>query len=117
MTIRGSFAVTLLVTLSVSLAADLMIAGLLISRFAGPRPGGDEINWIVSLGIRDFPAEIQRGILDQARVRQGELNDDIDAIRAAEQRMFQAMRADPFDRVALDAAFADVLSRRGPVSS
>ena len=63
MTIRGPFAVTLLVVLFVSLAANLVIAGFTVARFAGPRPGGGgEIDRIVALGIRAFPPEIQGDI-------------------------------------------------------
>lgn len=122
MTIRGSLAVTLMVTLSVSPAANLMIAGLLVSRLAGPEAGRrrdkpDRLTRHPRSASTTFRPKFRWKILDQVRVRQSELNDDIGAIRAAEQRMFRAMRADPFGRVALDAAFADVLSRRGPASS
>lgn len=118
MTIRGCFALTLLVMLFVSLAANLMVAGFVVSRLAGLRPSnGDEIDRIVSLGTRDFPPEIQRDILDQVRARRGELEDDINAIHSAEQSMFEAMRADPLDRAALDAAFADMRSTTNDVQA
>jgi hypothetical protein len=116
-TVRGRFAVTLLVVLLVSLAANLTIAGFLASRAVGPRPGGDEIDRIVSLGIHDFPPEIQRDILDQVRIRRVELDDNIGAMQAAERSMFRAMHADPPDRVALEAAFADVRSTTNDVQA
>ncbi len=108
MTIRGPFAVTLIVLLFVSLAANLVVAGFAVARFAGPRPGGGEIDRIVALGIRAFPPEIQGDIMTQVRAHRDEFRAGLDAVRSARQQMFAAMRADPFDRAALDAAFADV---------
>jgi hypothetical protein len=109
MTIRGPFAVTLLVLLFVSLAANLMIAGFTVARFAGPWPGGaGDIDRIVALGIRAFPPEIQGDIQDEVRAHRREFRAGVDAVQAARQRMFVMMRADPFDRPGLDKAFADV---------
>ena len=109
MTIRGPFAVTLLVLLFVSLAVNLMIAGFMVSRFPGLHPGGPgEIDRIVALGIRAFPPEIQGDIRNQVRAHRGAFRAGIVAVQGARQRMFEAMRADPFNRAALDAAFADV---------
>ena len=51
------------------------------------------------------------------RVRRGQIEEDINAVHSAEQSMFEAMRADPFDRVALDAAFADVRSTTSDVQA
>jgi uncharacterized membrane protein len=117
MTIRGPFAVTLVVVALVSLAANLMIAGFTVSRFTGQGPGGGEIDRIVSLGIRAFPPEIQGDIRNQVRAHRDEFRRGLDAVRASRQRMFAAMRANPFDRPALDAAFADVRSTTNDVQT
>jgi len=118
MTIRGPFAVTLLVVLFVSLAANLMIAGFTVSRFTGPPgPGGGEIDRIVALGIRAFPPEIQGEIRNQVRAHHGEFRAGLDAIQGARQRMFAAMRANPFSRPALDTAFADVRTTTNDVQA
>ena len=118
MTIRGPFAVTLLVVLFVSLAANLMIAGFTVSRFTGPPgPGGGEIDRIVALGIRAFPPEIQGDIRKQVRAHRGQFGADLEAARAARQRMFAAMRANPFNRTALDQAFADVRTATNDIQS
>ena len=118
MTIRGPFAVTLLVVLFVSLAANLMIAGFVVSRYAGPGgPGGGEIDRIVSLGIRAFPPEIQGDINKQVRAHRDEFRRGLDAVRASRQRMFAAMRANPFNRAQLDAAFADVRNTTNEVQA
>jgi uncharacterized membrane protein len=116
MTIRGPFAVTLLALLFVSLAANLVVAGFTVARIAGPRPGG-EIERIVALGIRAFPAEIRRDISEGVRGQRDELRARVDAIQEARQRMFEAMRAEPFDRNALDAAFADVRTKTNDVQA
>ncbi len=119
MTIRGPFAVTLLVVLFVSLAANVMIAGFVVSRVADFRPGGGpgEIDRIVALGIRAFPREIQGDIMNQTRAHRREFRAGLDAVQAARQRMFAAMRANPFDRAALDQAFADVRSTTNDVQT
>ena len=114
MTIRGPFAIVLVVLLFVSVGANLVIAGFTIARFAGPRPGG-EIERIVALGIRAFPPEIQRDIGQQVRGQRDKFRASIDAVNDARQRMFETMRADPFDRAALDASFADVRSKTNDV--
>ncbi len=116
MTIRGPFAITLLVLLFVSLAANVVVAGFTIARIAGPRPGG-EIERIVALGIRAFPPEIQRDINRQVRDQRAALRARIDAVQNARQRMFEAMRAQPFDRAALEAAFADVRTATNDVQA
>ena len=116
MTIRGPFAAILLALLLVSLAANLVIAGFMVAHIAGPRPGGD-IERIVALGVRAFPPEIGRDIMDQVRAHRPEFRVRLDAVEAARQRMFEAMRADPFDRAALDAAFADVRSTTNDVQA
>lgn len=107
MTIRGPFAVTLLVVLFVSVAANLLIAGFVAARVAGPRPGG-EIERIVAMGIRAFPREIRQGVESRVRSGRDEFRAKLDEIRDAHERMFAAMRAEPFDRAGLEAAFADV---------
>ncbi len=107
MTIRGPFAVTVLAVLFLSVAANLLIAGFVIARIAGPRPGG-EIERIVALGMRAFPPEIRRDVAARARSGREQFRVRLDDIRAAHQRMFETMRAQPFDRAALEAAFADV---------
>jgi uncharacterized membrane protein len=107
MTIRGPFAATLLVLLFLSLAANLMIVGFAIGRVVGPWPGGD-IERIVAMGTRNFPPEIRRAVAERALAGRSQFRAKLDDVQAARQRMFEAMRAEPFDRAALEAAFADL---------
>ncbi len=108
MTIRGPFAVTLLALLFVSLAANLLIAGFAVGRAAGPRPGPGDIERLVAMGMRDFPPEIRQAVAKRARNNRDQFRTKVDDVEAARQKMFQAMRAEPLDRPALEAAFADL---------
>ncbi|HVY19319.1 MAG TPA: periplasmic heavy metal sensor [Bauldia sp.] len=111
MTIRGPLAVVMLVALVLSVAVNLTIAGFVFSRFAGPpRPGG-EIERIVAIGIRAFPPEIQQAIADGSKARREELRTKLDAVQDARKRMFDAMRANPFDAAALTVAYDDLRAR------
>jgi uncharacterized membrane protein len=111
LTIRGPLAVVLLVVLILSVAVNLAIAGFIFSRFAGPRPGGGEIERIVSIGIRAFPPEIQKAIADGSKAKRDELRSKLDAVQDARRRMFDAMRANPFDPTALKTAYDDLRMR------
>ncbi len=116
MTIRGPFAITLLAVLFVSVAANLVVAGFTLARFAGPRPGGD-IERIVTIGIRAFPPEIQRDIAERVRGERAQFRVRIDAMHDARQHMFEAMRKGEFDRGELDEAFADVRMKTNEVQA
>ena len=111
MTIRGPFAVTLLVVLFVSLAANLLIAGFAVSRFSGGRPpgfGGGDLDRLVTLGIGAFPPEIQDDIRQRVQDERPKFRNYLMGLRQTRQTMFDAMRAPDFDRKALDDAFAEL---------
>ena len=110
MTIRGPFAIGLIVVVFLSLAANLLVAGFIVARIADPRPGGD-IERIVAIGIRAFPPEIRDAIAAAAEAKRDEMRARLDDVQNARQRMFDAMRAEPFDRAALEAAYADLRAR------
>lgn len=107
MTVGKPWAIAILTVFFLSLAANLVIAGFSVARFAGPRPIS-VIERIVAIGIRAFPPPIQDAIQTGARDRGQEVRGRLDAVQAARMRMFDAMRADRFDAAALDAAFADL---------
>ena len=110
MTIRGPFAIILLVVLVLSLAANFIVAGFAAARFAYPRHGG-EIERIVAIGIRAFPPELRRSITQATSAERERMRSALDAIREARRTMFEAMRGEPFDGTALNAAFADVRAK------
>ncbi len=104
MTIKGPFAITLLVLLFLSLSANLVIAGFTLARISGPRQGG-EIERIVALGVRAFPEQIREVIALRAREQREVLQGKLAVVEDARQQMFAAMRAEPFDQGALDQAY------------
>jgi hypothetical protein len=106
----------LLVLVFVSLAANLLVAGFVVSRFAGPGPAG-EIDRIVLLGIRAFPPEIQADIMDQMGAYRDEFRSRLEAVRAARQQMFEDMRAEPFDRTRLDRTFTDMRDKTNEIQA
>jgi hypothetical protein len=108
MSIGRPWAIAILAVLFISLAANLVIAGFSVSRFAGPPHPGSIIERIVAIGIRAFPPPIQDAIEAGVRDRGPEMRERLDAMQGARMHMFDAMRADPFDAAALDAAFADL---------
>jgi uncharacterized membrane protein len=112
MTIGKPWAIALFVVLFLSLAANLIVAGFATARFHGPPRGGSGfIERIVAIGIRAFPAEIQADIRQRADSERELLRERVEAVQQARLRMLEAMRAEPFDAEALDAAFAEVRQR------
>jgi hypothetical protein len=110
MIIRGRLAIVLLTVLVLSLAVNFVVAGFVIARSLGLGRLGP-VEQIVAIGARAFPGEIRRAIVAEALGDGAALRDDLAELRAARQRAFDAMRAEPFDRAALDAAFAEVRAR------
>jgi hypothetical protein len=113
MTIRGPVAFIMIALLVVSLSANFLVLGFAAARFGGfgGFGGFDEggaIERIVALGARAFPRELRREIGGQLGRHRGELRAALDEVRDARLRMFEVMAAQPFDRAALDAAFAEV---------
>jgi uncharacterized protein (DUF2236 family) len=111
MTIGKPWAIAIFVALFVSVAANLMIAGFAASRFGGPPRHPDLIERIVAIGIRAFPPAIRSGIQLRSDERREELRVLIDSVEDSRMRMVDAMRANPFDAAALEAAFADMRVR------
>ncbi len=112
MTISRPWAITLFAVLFVSLAINFVIAGFATARFQGPPRGGPNfIERIVAIGIRAFPPPIQSGIRERADAERDRLRTLVEAVQDSRMRMLEAMRAEPFDPQALDAAFADLRAR------
>jgi uncharacterized membrane protein len=110
-TIRGPFAVVLLLLLFVSLAGNFLVAGFVAARVNVPRPPAvADVDRVLANAVRGFPTELQRAIADAGRTSRPQLRTRLDAVQKARQEMFDAMRAQPFDPAALDAAFTDYRS-------
>jgi len=107
MIIRGPFAFIIVILLIVSLAANFLILGFAASRFRG----GDEvaaIERIVTLGARAYPREMRDEIGDRLGRNRRELRAAFRDVRNARRQTFTVMAAEPFDRSALESAFAEV---------
>ena len=113
MTISRPWVIGLFAALFISLAVNFLIAGFAAARFHGgaPRGGPNFIERIVAIGIRAFPPPIQADIRERTDAQREELRTLVDAVQDSRMRMLEAMRAEPFDPAALDAAFADLRSR------
>jgi uncharacterized membrane protein len=111
MTLGKRWAIAIFAVLFLSVAANLVIAGFAASRFGGPPRHHDLIERIVAIGIRAFPPAIRSGIQMRTEARRDELKILIDSVEDSRMRMVDAMRADPFDAAAMEAAFADMRVR------
>jgi uncharacterized membrane protein len=109
-TLRGPALAVLGVVLLLSLGANLVVAGFAISRMYGPRPGGS-IERIVAIGIRAFPPELRKSISEATHARRDDFKARFDEVQAARRQMFEAMRADPFDPAALQAAYTNLRAK------
>ena len=107
MTVRGPFAAALLVLLVLSLGINLLIAGFVLARVTGPRPGGG-IERIVALGVRAFPPSVREEIAARSRAEREALETRLQRVQEARRDMFEAMRAEPFDRQQLQRAYEEL---------
>ena len=110
MTIRTPLAIFLAVLLVISLAANFLVLGFAAARYGQFRQG-DFLERIIVLGVRSFPAEIRREITASLARERPELRAALEDVQQARRHMFEVMTAEPFDRAALDAAFADVRAK------
>jgi hypothetical protein len=106
MIIRGPFAALLLLLLFASLSVNFLIGGFVIARANAPLATADAER-LVALAVRGFPPEIQRTIADTTKAKGPQIRASLEALLQSRQRMFDAMRAQPFNQAALEAAFAD----------
>ncbi len=112
MIIRGPLAIVFAAVLLLSVATNLLIAGFVVARLhGGPPPPGNDIERIVAIGIRAFPPEIQQAISEAVRAKRDDVRARVDAVQEARRKMFEAMRANPFDQAALEAAYTDLRAK------
>jgi hypothetical protein len=110
MTLNRTLAIILGIVLALSLAANFFIVGFAAARIGDFR-GTGPIERIITLGMRPYPPEIRRAILAEALSERVGLRAALADFRAARQKLFATMKAEPLDRAALNAAFADVRAR------
>ncbi|MEO8668514.1 MAG: periplasmic heavy metal sensor [Bauldia sp.] len=115
MTVRGPFAIILVVVAALSLATNFLILGFVAARVSDFRHGA--VERLVAIGARSFPGKIRDAIIAEAAEEKGPLRAALFDLRTARQTMFAAMRAEPFDPAALDRAFADVRAKTATLQS
>ncbi len=107
MTIRGKWAISLLVLLGISLSMNLFVAGFAVSRFHGMgRAGG--VEHMIGAFVTRFPKEIRHRLRAQLDEVRPELTREFQALGDARQRMFDLMREEQLDMAALEESMAAV---------
>ncbi|MEW5421539.1 periplasmic heavy metal sensor [Amorphus sp. 3PC139-8] len=105
MTLRGSWAIGVLVALAVSLAINFTLGGFVTARMFGPHPPRGGFHSL--MGDRHYPPQmreaIRRELFDDPQVKER-----LHALRQARKDMFAAMRADPYDPAALKTALDEI---------
>ncbi|MDT0636211.1 periplasmic heavy metal sensor [Spectribacter hydrogenoxidans] len=101
---RGRLGVGLL--LAVSLALNLVIAGVVVGRLVsdGPRHHGPHM-------LRGVPEAARPALRDAFKAHRDDIREHIHGIREARAHIADRIAADPLDEAALEAAF-DELARR-----
>ena len=74
MTLRGPFAVVLLLLLFASLAANFLVAGFVVARVNAPAPAATaDVDRVVAAAVRGFPQESQRAIADTTKANRPQI--------------------------------------------
>lgn len=109
MIVQGRTATVLAVVLALSLVANFVAAGFILSTTTfGRHEGGPSLSISNSLLLagRRFPPEIRAGMRQAFEAEPERVRAAFRALKAARQATFEAMRAEPFDLDRLNAAFA-----------
>ncbi len=116
MTIKGKWAVALLVVLVLSVCLNVFVAGLAFGRFAGGWPGpGARPEAMVERGIERFvsglPHDARHQVRERLAAQRPEIAARFRAMRQARMRVADLLRDDPVDRAAIDQALVEVRQR------
>ena len=110
MTLGRPLAIVLGVVLALSLAANFFIIGFGAARIADFR-GSGAIERIIALGMRPYPPEIRRAILAEALSERTGLRAALADFRVGPPETLRHDEAEPLDRAALAAAFAEMRTK------
>ena len=110
MTIRGKWAVALLVALFLSLGANLFLGGLFAG---GALRAGDQLRpaRAVAAFMRSLPEEARPVFRDSFRARRPEFRAKIMAVAEARAEIADLLAREDLDRARLDAAFVELRAR------
>lgn len=118
MTISGRTAIAVVAALALSLALNFGWLGFTISRSLLPQKRPEvSAERLVSIGARALPPPVRAEVAAALATHRDELQDAFRGVRDARRQVFAAMRADPFDEAALQAAFAQLRERLDDVSA
>ena len=117
MTLNGRWSVALIVALGLSLALNFAWLGFSVSRSFRHKPPEISAERLVSIGARSLPPELRAEVATALRAERDDLRAAMRAVGEARRQVFEAMRAEPFDRTALQAAFSTLRQKRDALSS
>lgn len=106
-------AIVLAICLVVSLSFNLFFAGALVAKRWFERPFGAAVNSL----MQTLPPSLRDDVRRRLAEDRADLREAIADLREARRRMFDAMRAEPFDREALDRTMQDVRENTGEVQA
>lgn len=108
MTLRGGWAIGVLVALAVSLALNFTLGGFVSARMFMPHPpprGG--FSTFMTAADRAFPQEMREALRDDL-FNDPSVKTHFEALRADRRKMFAVMRAEPFDPDALKSVLDEI---------
>jgi hypothetical protein len=117
MTLSGRGAVAVVAALVLSLALNAAWMGYLGSTLFRDRGRGFPAERLVALGARSLPEPLRERIAAELEPHGAELRSAFRDVRDARRAVFEAMRAEPFDRAAVEAAFADLRAKLAAVAA
>jgi len=108
--LEGRTATLIVAGLAVSLVVNAVGIGFFVTRWHGDE-GPPGFARTVLLAGRHYPPEIRDRLRAELSTRPEALRRAFRALREARRATFEAMRADPFDMVRLEAALAEERAR------
>ena len=108
MTLRGGWAIGVLVALAVSLAVNFTLGGFVSAWMFLPHPpprGG--FSTFMTAADRAFPGEMREALRDDL-FNNPSVKSHFEALRADRKKMFEVMRAEPFDPEALKSVLDEI---------
>ena len=111
MTLSGRTAIAIMAALALSLLLNFGLAGFLIARSMPERGPPSPAERLAALGPRALPGPLRDEVEKRLPPDTPELRSALDAVRDARRAVFAAMRANPYDRAAVEAALTTLRDR------
>jgi uncharacterized membrane protein len=103
----------LIVVLLISVGFNLFLGGLMAARLVHAQRDRDmRMPPPVARFFDQLPDQAREGMQGAMRQRQGEMRQRQQALRAARTALGEKLAAEPYDRTAVEAAFADLRQRQ-----